>query len=168
MPKNKRRRKRNKPVQSVPKPDEPDPKPVKPVLKPVNTYASIMSSRDDKSVQVAVDDTDDTPDFIPISTTQRHCVTNYTPPRGNSDRGAWELAYIRQLFELRRIFISGMKQISPDVDTEYLLSAGFMDNFSQFIYEASSHYISPHLEPLTEKLEEAYEQYIIKRDDFNN
>lgn len=99
--------------------------------------------------------------------TQHIPLTNYTPPRGNSfgrnsfgrnsSRDVWEYAYFRELLALRNIFINEMEKVYPGLD---LRSPEFFDQFSNFAYTVSSKYISPYLEPLTERLEADYTRYL--------
>jgi len=119
------------------------------------SYSSIVSKSNNKpDVSIEVTSNDEYTE-IPIPSI-------YPIPRGNCGRGAWEIAYFREILELRKIFIDGMKQIEPECE---LRSYEFLDNFSQFLYEASSRRISPYLEPLNANLEHVYSQYTIKRNE---
>ena len=159
--KNKRER---KPVQStrISQPPQP-PQPVKP------SYASMLSAKtnDDPKVSVNTSGTVDEYDKTHVShLPRRRLVTNYTPPRGRDrPHDTWEWAYFRHLLELREIFVSGMCFVNPNIDVETLYTPEFFENFSQFVYEASSRHISPYLEPLSERLLEEYSKYLIKRNE---
>jgi hypothetical protein len=146
MPSRRNRRRKNKP------------KPKKPS---VPSYASMVKPAD--SAANVVPDTKDADEYddgsvIPLPPQSRKCVTNYTPPRGrDSSRDTWEFAYFQHIVALRNIFIQNLGESSADL--KYLHSTDFFDNFSQFIYDASSHYISPYLEKMPENLENDYFRY---------
>jgi hypothetical protein len=57
---------------------------------------------------------------------------------------------------LRIIFINEMGKFKPND----LRSPEFFDEFSNFVYTVSSRRISPYLEPLTERLEEDFSNFI--------
>jgi len=126
------------------------------------TTAPTTAPTNDDGIKRLSDPKDDLRNIGPILSSTTRCVTNYTPPRGNSCRDTWEWAYFEHLLELRNIFIRGMKEINSNY-VRQLYSPEFFDNFSQFIYEASSQYISPHLQPLSENLEQDYWTYLTNK-----
>jgi hypothetical protein len=69
----------------------------------------------------------------------------------NYDR--WEYSYFAYLMEMYKILCEGEMEWDPPS----------MYDFFQFIYYTSSGKISANLEKLTEEQEEAYSEYMIKR-----
>ena len=146
------KRRRNKRKNKSTKPDIP-------------SYASRLKSND-APVQPTLIDTDNADEyngFVYTPPIERRCVTNYTPPHGNSSHNAWERAYFTHLVELRNIFISGMSSFISPTDREYMRSTEFFENFSQFIYDSSSKYISPYMENMTEEQEDEYFKYTVMK-----
>ena len=132
------------------------------------SYASIIAP----TKNIAPSDTDHTshiPNDDPVCDEpvicRRRCVTNYTPPRttGIVDCDTWEWAYFQHILDLREIFIEGFLHLCPELDRGLLYSPKFFNIFSDFIFQYSSQYVSPHLEPLSETIKEEYFQYTIKR-----
>jgi hypothetical protein len=93
---------------------------------------------------------------------ERKLVTNYIPPSGNrSCYDTWEFFYYKELLALRDIYANHRIEGG---DEEYYFSAKFLYKFAKFIYKSSSGYISPHLEPLSEELEEDYYHYCLLKE----
>lgn len=98
---------------------------------------------------------------------QQKQVTNYTPPtnRGNNvSKETWERYYLTHLLNMYDIFQSHIKKLNPYLYFE-LQYRDFFDNFSWFIRDCSSGYISPYLEQIDPKLEELYIEYLSDKND---
>lgn len=80
------------------------------------------------------------------------------PPtkRGDCNYDRWERAYFTYLVEMYRIMSGYELEWNP----------AEMYQFFQFIYYVSSGEISHHLEKFTQEQEEAYFEYLIKRNNF--
>jgi hypothetical protein len=78
--------------------------------------------------------------------------------RRDSSYDTWERYYLKELLELRNIFVKQISQVNPEMIL-YLSSPEFFLKFNRFIYKNSTTKISQWLEPLTEELETIYSEY---------
>lgn len=131
---------------------------------PKPSYASIISNpNDDRSNENVNDETEN--NFTIVHLVQPGGTRGL---RTNCSHHAWERAYIEHVFQLRKIFIREMTTIFPNLDIDSLRSTHFLDSFSTFLYETSSKKISPYLSPMSEELEHAYTEFIIKREELES
>ncbi len=91
------------------------------------------------------------------------CVRKHIPHPTpiNPNHHYWERTYLQHILDLENIFLNGLQQL--DI-TQY---PSFHD-FSCFIFEYSSKYITDLVDPLPPALDEKYLEYTIKRDSIIN
>lgn len=88
-------------------------------------------------------------------------VVNYIPDKGmKASFDAWEFAYFFRILEIRDIFVQGLLHTCPDLGN-WVYSDEFLEKFSRFLYKYSSGNISPYMEPMNEKLEQAFSNYLL-------
>lgn len=77
-------------------------------------------------------------------------------------KDVWEYTYFQHILNLRKIFENGINHLNINKRIE-TRSVDFLENFCIFIREYSSGKISPYIEHLSEKTQNLYTEFTIKR-----
>ena len=135
-------------------------------------YANIIKQDEKKDVDVPLEEISD--EYIGIKKLininnkinknyKNESVRNQIPrPNNNIHYDVWEHTYFQHILNLHDIFVSGVKKMGVDIETD---TFNFLYVFGNFLRECSSGEISPHIEDLSENLDDFYLEYTIKRDD---
>lgn len=89
-------------------------------------------------------------------------IRKITPPQKIGSYDTWERIYFANLLDMRNIFVNGLSDINNN-QILYLRSPKFLYKFSKLIYNGSSGYIPPDLEPLNSTIENIYFEYLQNR-----